>query len=449
MTVQQSSLMQEVNDIANSGSKPVHFFWECEIVANNETITPYKLLTRDLERLYDLNYMDELNIDLAIGPGTFNSKIYPYKDDLLVHLFKRPLKEQGSDIDYSRPAQLYTFRGTLHDRGNESIEGNNALASNPDAADLAAIIQISLQLFDPAVEQIRMQSVGGVFRQTTTGDLVRTLLGQLGKTLKIDRETAVRGVDMIAPSNQEVKAQIVIPHGTPVVDVPPLVQNKAGGIYSTGLGYYLQEGIWYVWPLLDITRFHTTLRTLTLLNIPENQMPGIERTYRQEADQVVAVVTGEVRFRDDSEQLQLTEGNGLRFTDARQVMGGMVKAEGNKALLQRGKVTNEFVSEGRRTGLNKVQQVKPTANMFAEMSKLARRGGVHMQMLWENSDEELVYPGMPVTLLYWEDEQVKQLEGVVIRAHHHTKLNGRGMTGSRHINNTALTLFMGRPTPAA
>lgn len=446
MSVQDSALNEEVKLITEGGPNQVHYYWECEIIANGETVKPLKVLGVDTQREYDKNFSDVIMLEIAIGAGTHTSKLYPYKDNLSVNLFKRPLKEVGGDTNYDVRPVTQNFRATLVDNGNAAVESNNPSASSEDAANLSAIISVTMQLIDPALEQIRMQTVGGIFRKTTTGDLIRTVLGSVGKTIKIDREASVKGVEMIPPSNKEVRDHIVIPHGTRLIDLPSYVHEKCGGVYNAGFGYYLQNGTWYTWPLFDISRFAKTPRTLTIINLPKNMMPSVERTFRTTPNQVVIIATGDVMYRDDSENLQLNQGNGVRFTDANQIMQGLGTTAGNKTTMKRGQNNSEFMAGSRGTGLNNVQMSdnRISANMFVETSKLARRNGVHIQLAWENSDPDLIYPGMPTQLMYLEDDVVKTIEGLVLRAHHHTALQGQGLTATRHINNTALTLFMGR-----
>ncbi len=227
-----------------------------------------------------------------------------------------------------------------------------------------------------------------------------------------------------------------------------LLQHKIGGIYPTGLGMYLFKQHWYVYPLFDLKRFDQTTKTLTLINVPTNQMPGIERTFRKTANQIIALVTGEVKHKDLTEAMLLNQGNGVRFLDSRRVIDNFADttAGENKAVVMRAENNSEFVTDERTSGLNNVQTAgsRITANKFAEMSKLARRTGSELQCLWENSDMGAIYPGMPVKYMYIRDNRIHELKGTVLGAQHYIQTHGKGMTDTRHRTDTALHLFVER-----
>jgi hypothetical protein len=215
---------------------------------------------------------------------------------------------------------------------------------------------------------------------------------------------------------------------------------------------YLYRQIWYVYPLYDLTRFDESIQTLTLINVPTNQFPGVEWTFRKTASQIIALVTGEVKHFDRTEAKMMNEGNGTRWLDARRVVDGFAdtSAGENKATVMRAENNNEFLSETRNSGLNNVTMstARITANKFAEASKLAQRAGAEIQCLWENSDMGAIFPGMPVKYLYIKDDRVQELTGIVLGADHYVQTHGKGITETRHRTDTVLHLFVSRELTA-
>ncbi len=447
MAIEDTSLMREVEAIINSGKSPVSFYWHAEILANEEIIRPLRLLSIDNMRNYDDSYGDEIVVEVLMGAGSFAHDVYPFKHNLQITLFREPIGEVSEDLDVTKDIETQVMRATLVLDENLVLQGNALGTQDKFSADIGyAPLNIKFQLVDLALEQVRMLSVGGAFQDTAPGDVVRYLLTNVSKEIQVDDEHVIQGVEMVEPDNTEAQPHIVIPHGSRFVDAPLYVNDQCSALYSTGFGYYLQKNHWYVYPLYDLTRFDKALKTLTLINVPKNRFPSIERTFRRTANQVIALVTGDVRHQDDTESLQLNQGNGIRFADARLVIDGFGETEGNKTTVLRANNNNEYVTKPRDNKLNNVQ-LSPntiTSNTFRELSRMARRAGSHVVCLWENSDPGAIYPGMPVKYMYMVGEEVVEANGIVLGAHHHTGTVGPGVTAKRHVTNTGLKLFIER-----
>ena len=446
MEIERTALMREIEAIT---SQPVdnltYYHWRCEILANEKVVVPLKLISIDFIRDYAGAFGDEIYLELFIGAGTYSHLVYPFKEDLRVTLIRDPIGRVDTDADVDKQSESFTFRAAVNKEASSVIEGETRYGSNAFTGDLTDILYVKFQAVDPLLEQLRMQTTGGVMRDTTTADALKYILTDVSAKIDLDEENKIHGVDMYEPSNKEPQKHIVIPHGTKLVDVPDYLQQKCSGIYNAGLGFYLQHRNWFVYPLFDFQRFDKSLKTLTLINVPKNRMPGIEATYRKTTNQVIALCTGSVRHRDDSERQQLNEGNGIRFLDARKVMDGFAAVEGNRMQVQRGENNSEFVGAQRKTGLNNVQTTPTaiTSNPFQELSRLARRSGAMLQCEWQNSSYEDIYPGMPVKYMYAVNGEVQEVMGVVLGAHHYVETTP-GPTARRYLCTTVLTLCVDR-----
>jgi hypothetical protein len=446
MEVEQTSLYREIEAILNSSSKPVHYLWKAEIHANGETYKPVKLLSIDFVADYEGNFADEIFIELAISGGMYAKRIYPFKDQIDITLFRNPLKEIGDTIDTQSTLQTERYTATLIDTGNPLLEANGMNAPSEDALDLTNIFNVTFQLVNKSLEQLRTISVGGIYHDVSVEDVIKGVLTTESKKVQVEDSRLPKGVDMVSASNKTKRDHIILPQGLHLVHLPEYVHRKCGGVYNSGMGYYLHGDYWYVYPCYDTTRFNSASRTLTVINVPTNKYPSIERTYRQDGSNLVILATGEVRFSDDSEVQQLNLGNGVRFANADSFMEGFTETKGNKTIASRGKNNSEFVSTERKNGNNNVHiSDKPIhSNAMVEYSKLARRQGSVLSFVWENSLPSLLFPGMMVKLLYLEDSQIKTLYGVALKAHHYVQSKGQGMTDGRHICRTMLAVFVQR-----
>ena len=252
------------------------------------------------------------------------------------------------------------------------------------------------------------------------------------------------GVDMYPPNNTTPQKNIVIPHGLPFFDLKSFITQKCGGIYNAGCGFYFQRNTWFVYPLYDLTRYAKDSKTITFINVPKNKFPGIERTFRKTANQLIAIVTGDVRHYDLTNQRQLVEGNGVRFTDARNIINGFSTTENNRTMLLRANNNNEYLAQERKDGLNNVQ-LSPnriTSNTFNELSRMASRNGCYVELVWENSDPGEISPGKPAKFMYCVKDEVFETVGVIHQAYHHTGNSQPGFASARHITKSVVLLFL-------
>lgn len=453
MEIESSSLWREVQQILTSPQKPVHFFYKAQIIPNSlpqaKAIDVMSVLSVDFISDYELNYGDEIQLTVAMAAGDYAAGVYPYQDDLDIILYKYPLQEAGDAINSSQPPQSERFTAILRDRGNPLIEANANFTPTKEILNLTDVHEITFQLTNKAIEKMRMIQTGGNYRNTSVENLVRGAMTNLSLNLKIDKVRTPQGVDMVKADNQEKWEHLPIPQGVSLTDLPAWVHAKCRGIYSSGLGYYYTNDWWYIYPCYDTTRFNKTTRTMTVINIPSNKMPGIERSYRKDGDNLVILATGQVSFRNNTNTRQLNEGNGVRFANAANFIGGFATVKDNKAIVSRGKNNNEFISTPRPNGLNNVKTaaVAITANALLEMSKLSQRQGNYITFNWENSNPSLIVPGMMAHVMYMDGDTVAELYGVVLKTHSYVKTKSPGLTNTRHICNTAISIFIKPPTP--
>jgi hypothetical protein len=446
MELEQSALMMEVEQVVNDGAKPVHFTVRADllVLTTGEYVQPLKVTSIDLMRNYLDSYSDELIVEMQIPMGVYAHSVYPYKNAIDVMLTYTPLKEMGDTTDQQSVIKTELFTGTLIDKGSPLLEQNGFNAPSRMNLDLTDVATVHFQCVNKGVEQMRMMSVGQIFRNTTVDDAIKTILTWASQKTNVNGQRQVQGVTMVKSANPKPREHIVIPHGTKLMDVPQYIQKHCGGVYNSSMGYYVQGNQWYVYPALDTTRFYSETSTLTIINIPKNKYPHIERTYRQSAGNLVVLATGHTKFRDPSNQHQLNFGNGIRFADASKFMGGFVKLLMNTALASRGGNNNEFVATKRPNGNNNVHLAPQpiTTNSLEQYSHLSRAMGSTISLEWQNSNPDLITPGKPCQILYLDTDQIKTLTGVVASAHHYTHMQGQGMTATRHVTNSILNIFV-------
>jgi hypothetical protein len=446
MEIENTALYSEVVKVTTNTSLPVHYRYDAVLypVDDGGSYSVIKVVALDINQDFEGKYGDELLLKALIGAGKYAYHIYPYKDNIDVVIIKTPLTEVGDQVDASSPMTVKRYRGILIDTGSPTMTKNGSGQADEQSMDIANIVEIHFQLLDKALEKLRYVDAGGTLRYTTVEDALKGMMTSMSQSVTVDKKTVVLGVDMVKASNATQRTSIVIKHGIPIVHLPAYFQKECGGVYNAGMGHYYMDGIWYLYPCYDVTRFNSTTRTAVIINLPENRFPHIERTYRKDANNLVILATGKIQHQDKSSIAQMNLGNGARYTDAAAMLTSAVTVKNNKALISRGAFNSEYTAQTRSDGANYAPVSGSTinANPFEEMSKLAKRMGGVMAIEWQNSNPDLLTPGMMVRILYLENDQINQLDGVLLKAHTYVHQLGDGIMGGRHSTNTGLSVFV-------
>lgn len=444
MEYEESSLAQEVDLIQASPKKPF-YRWTATLYSGDKVMTPFKVIEIDEDLDFETMFAPEMMIKIAMPGGMYAYDVYPGQDDLEIALTKHPLQEVGDGSDEEGEEITKRYRAVLIESGNPAIEGNTGFMPSRDALDLARIEEPIFQLIDKTLEKLRTVTVGGIYSGNTVEEVIRGLLTIESAKLGDDEDTKIKGVDMVKASNKKPRDHIILPHGIPLVVVPEYIQQICG-VYSAGMGYFYQNQQWYVYPCFDTERYEDAKETFKVINVPRNKFVQVERTWRKDGDSITIMATGDVRYRDSSNQSQLNLGNGVRFLDANQALN-FVKVSGNKAVAARAVNTSEFSGVKRVDGKNiaRLADTPITANPYEEYSKIARRAGGIFAFMWENAEPDLIKPGMMGKVMFLEDGEVKEMIGVVLKAHTFHHVTEPGLMAARYRTNTMLSIFIKGP----
>ena len=445
--IENTPLYREAQEIMNNGQTATNFGWRVLIhIADGQTFKPLKVVALNNMRNYSEGFTDITTLTVAVGLGAYARKIYPNRNNLQITLFKLPQGELSENDHGDNPIEAERFSATLLDEGKAPTEGQGVEANSEYELDLTNIVDVHFQLFNKSMEQIRLMSVGGIFRNCTMETLLRSVLTKEAAKADVDQERAIVGVDLVPVSNHDKHPQVVLTHGVKLVDVPDFLQKRYG-IYNAGLGSYVQNKFWHIFPLFDTTQFNDRQQTLTILVMPQRKYSDIERTYRQRGDSLTVLMTGESAFKDDGGTQYLNDGNGARFSDAAKQMEAVSTNRDNKAIVSRARNANEFTTDKRPDGIQHVPMAKDriTSNPFPIYSGLASRNGGWFKGVWQNSDPKLILPGMMTRVIFTDQNETREMYGVVHRAQH-VSMGVGDITSEKFTTQTVVDIFVGRPT---
>lgn len=447
MEFEQSSLWRDVQRVVRSNKKPVNFVYTATIHTGEGNYVALKVLNIDYEDNFIEAYTSKIHLEVLLPMGTYAKRVLPNKDVLEVTLTRIPVDEIGVGIDTSQPITAIRYKAVLMTIADLQTEDPAGFEVDEQTLNVSNFDRVKFQLIDKTVEQLRMVTTGTVFRYSKVEDCIKTAVENTYSEIVVDGQAAITGIDMVEADNVELRNHVVIPHGTSIMDIPDYVQKKCG-VYSNGLSHFVKDKYWYIYPTYDYGRFNNTLRTMNIILVPQNKLPGIERTYLKDGDCLTILCTAERKHTDKTESQQLNQGNGTQFFDAKKILNGAVEIIDNIARMSRGANNSEYVRNARADGFNnvKVSNRPFTANVFEENSKLIEREGSYFQLVWENSNTDLVLPGTMVRIFYLGDTNIEQMEGVIVAAHHYVQLAGQGMSASRYFSNTGMVAFIKKST---
>ncbi|MEQ5092517.1 hypothetical protein ABN224_21305, partial [Providencia rettgeri] len=147
---------------------------------------------------------------------------------------------------------------------------------------------------------------------------------------------------------------------------------------------------------------------------------------------------------DNNNMVKYNQGDGTRAIRASAMSGseGMTVDKG-QVVLHRGKTNTEILTSERVTDTNLAPtEPEVTDNTCRIHSRTAVGQGSHMQLGWENSNPDLLTPGMPLKLLYLKGDVVVQRYGTLLRWENLYSLAGPGLTDTAMFCNSALTIFV-------
>jgi len=446
MEFSQTTLGDEYDLIQRQGVD-AYYAYTATFVTDKDELDVLTVVSLDWIRAYRTAAGDEILLKVVVPWGQYLQRILPFKENLKVTLTRTTISRQGDNSN--QPVVEQTFAAILPVGAETAMLADGPETSSEFAADLSGIKVIQVQLQEEAFSRTRSEMVGGVFRDSTPFDVLMSLLHKSIQTMGLVQEESILGVNAIPPNNQSKRSHVLLPHGVPLVSIADKLQTQFGGIYNTGVGCYLQKGYWHVWPLYNYKRFDEATHTALFILAPSKRYRGVELTYRVMDNHFVAMITGGVRRLDASEALLLNDGNGVRFSNPDNLMEGFVEVGGNKALAKRTNNANEYEAIKRRGNpMSRVSDDMTQSNAFNEASKLAARNGAYFVMNWENSNPDLITPGLQCEVGFIVNGEPAFVNGVVVHAHAYSALAGTGMHQKIHQTTTEVVVMVDRTSPA-
>lgn len=430
MDIDSTPLDFEIKRVLENPVQAPYFNYTGEFKVGDRYLQVMRIKDVDEVHNYQEDVAPDIQVMALVGLGDLMGFIYPNRDNLEFILVREELNSNTNAPSYNEESIVSTTYDAKISSDIRPIGAeNNDWDLPPETQNLVELREIRVALKPKIMEQISKIQTGGPFRDTTTSNLLRGLIKHYSDLAEVPDDEKLLSIDIDDRlANQVPKKIINIPHGTPLIDLADYLQNMAGGIYPTGCGQFVHERRWSVFPLFDTTRFDEATDKAVIVLVPQKRYPIVEKTYLHENNVTTILVTGQKIFKSDKEAVQQVTGNGVMYTDAKSVMGGLAEKRGGITVLNRGKANSEFVGEQRKDGRNIVRKAPEeiTDNPFPILSRLARNQGHTMQVTWRNADPRILKPGMSIRVYYQNEGEVAFFDSVLIGSHTQVKLRGNG-----------------------
>lgn len=436
MLFDNAALYKKLVDTLKTAPKAVVWNYEGFFIVKDVTMPTININV--LERIIDcnMNSSELVVVSVQVSSTMYNKFLLPNKSNLKFKLIKNPQASIGMTAAVGT-TYSQTFNAFLTNPASSHAMQTAAGGSNDATDNLSGLVTIEVQLVDPLLYEFRTYEVGGIYKDVNVTNLLTGLMAQP----LISNNNLDVPVDMVPADNPKQYYQMIIPNGIRLGKLPDYIQNKYG-VYSSGMGVFLQKGQWYLFPLLNIKRWNETTRTLTILVIPGKEMPANDKSYILEGKALIVYSSDGGVHLDKSEHHLTNVGRGVRYSVNSNMIDNFAVASEDKVEVPVGQSMKEISTEAHPSGFANMKSNERllSDNPYKQMSDITAGMSSLFVTRWEYANSDLLYPGMPTRILYKHGEEIKLLNGSLIKTHTKASASYQNKTDKRYVTVCELTV---------
>lgn len=405
-----------------SESKGKHaYLYDFEFMIGTTTHRVTKVLAYHVTRDFVGNKFDMVTLDIMIGLGTWIHDIVPNKDNLRARLHRTPTTHAMANAEPVGPPSFTEWKVIIEDKGNALVSDSNEVTNDRNEANQTRVIPKTVTLVSDTVNAVRTAQVSGWFTSTDMPSLLKALFLQVGVVkipsaaqYKSGEYEGVVGVQLCDMDNVKAYNHTYLEEGTPLRRLPNVLQ-RINGLYNNGVGNYLHNGLWYIYPITNVKRFENAKRRAVVYNVPKDKLYGLDKTFTIKDGELSIVATGDMKVIDNSELEQFNKGSAVRIASAANIMDNYVEVSDDGSLVadRKGNVL-EGNAENRKDEQSYMKEgLRITSNSCETLSLLNKSLVSEYLFQWENSDPSLISPAMPVRLYYTKNNEAFYIDGII------------------------------------
>jgi len=423
---------------------PVNWKYKAIFTDENKNILEvHNVLSVTKISKYNTSVSDYIFVTVQLYKSVYFKLLRTNRRMLQMQLTKTPNSVTGITLSNSLSI-IENYDAYLTDNTSESIETRTGGNSGLYTDDIGELVEVDVHLIERGLSEFRLWDIGGVYRNCSITALLQGFMSQplksLGETQPVGFNTTIYPVD-----NKEIYYHLLIPNGVHLVDFPGWLQKRRG-IYSTGMGYYLNQGMWYIYPLYDVTRYDKSKKRLTIINVPVNEMQGLTNSYVTEDLETYIFATGNTKHIDTSDRLIDSQGAGFRAAKMANIFNKFSESSKGETTVPIGRNMISLSYEQREGDLDNIKAVPGlfTSNIWEDSSKVVANMGNIVILDWHYSNPNILYPGMPLRFIYKASGVAHSLTGILLAVETVVSTPMSSVLDTRYVSNSRLTLYIER-----
>lgn len=400
--------------LAGMGNLTTDIEYSVVIHTPNEDIEVRFLILVEVLKDYVNNSTDYILVTFLLGLGDYIKDVHPYGDNLEASLTR---KNKGDEVTIKYKLVISNT--------NEGVNGSIYTSSSKDYLNSLDMITLEVQLYPLIIEGLRNTPVGDIYNYVSVGNLIQAELMEAVSSLTIGGNTPDVMFDMIPPDNTKEYRHINVPPGdVKILDLPGYLQDMHYGVYNHGLGFYFQPlglkdgesylDTFFMYPLHNTLRFDEDVVKLIILSHPTNQLTYSENSYTIDGNLIKIIGSGEVKSIDDNDNTINNHGSSFITYDPESIISGQKDITNDKVTNNPNQYISGHANRSKKDGVDVPVFTGVTTNTFKHYSDLAKSDLSLYQIQWHNANPELLYPGMPVSYVYHDENKgVFRLTGIL------------------------------------
>ena len=443
--VDQTPLWEDILSVIRVKDRKRSIHISAMFHTEKEDFPVMKILLKENNRDYYKSTGEYSYLTVYMAQGDYLYRLVPFRENIEITVKTTTFLESGTEDPETPPVEL-RYKALIDFETNPFPSSENiSNRSNLELNNLPPIT-VKMELQDRCEELLRLKTLDGVFRNTTAEKMLRGAFVYEANKAKVDNKGIIQVLQLDEPDNKSVYPDLLIPHGTYLRDLPGYLQQKANGVYNAGIGSFFQQyrekPTWFVYPLYKKKRFDEDRIKLVIYAVPQDRLPTMNRTFRVEGKTIYIAATGEKKMADTSKNLDLNLGNAFRLPDQEAFMLKPVEILPTGIKANRKRLAHEVGHRVRKDQLNSARLHEEDTNPYMQYSNILSREFSALALAWENSDPELLYPGMPVKYIYMDRGEYTESKGTLVKAFTVSKLIGNPSQESNHSVSTQMVILL-------
>lgn len=419
---EHSTLWQEIQSIISKTTKAHLLEYQGSIHTPKATIGVYHLKEVEKARDYVAQIGDAIRIRFLVGLGDYVKYIYPHRHNLEFTLKKKRVAE--GEIGLQEGSKIVSVRyKVIFDPAKNPAVGMSDL-DHHSASDLniTDMVELYFQLAERSLEPFRIKTLSegkSAFIGQKLEDITHASIANQAKRVLVDGKPCLDAIDIVPFDNQETIKNIVLPDGIRVTAIATYLQNTRG-VYNFAIGNFYQlyrdKRCFFIYPLYNTSRFNENRYKAIFYLASQEKLPQADKTFIEEGKLLKVVCTANRLYSDSGEVGMMNAGSGYRMPDARSFLKkpAIIGEDGPTA--DRSRLNHEVIFADRDDGLNFAPMTRqgPSSNPYLQRSTASLQNCAQMDLLWENGDEDLIYPGMPCKVVSSNQGKIVEVKGTIL-----------------------------------